>query len=628
MLLLSTPLNYPVNMFPAVSPAKRLVFGPFEADLHSGELRKNGTKVRLQAQPFQLLVMLLERPSELVTREEIRLRLWSADTFVDFDHSLGSAINKVREALADSAFEPSYIETLPRRGYRFLGEVTSIEPHPAVSEISTEVATDPLPKRRIRVLAICAAGVICLATIAWSVRVGKSHTPNELSPVRSIAVLPLVNLSNDRDQQFFADGVTDELITSLAQISSLRVTSRTSTMGYQSTLKPAAQIAKELGVDALVEGSVVRSGSRVRITAQLIRVPSDRHLWAQSYDRELSDILTVQGEVARNIAESISLHLTSKEQSQLSLRKTVDPEVALLIFKGQYLLKTLELERAKAMFSQATQRDPGNAEAWAGLADTLHTAGVEGDYPSFLQAKRAATKALEIDPAQPQALMVLGVISFLYDWNPGASEEYFRRAIEAQPNYAVAHMLFANTLAHQGRVEEAIREVQLGNASDPVSVESASLAWHTYFCARRYEDALKLLRSAIEVDPSFKPLRWRLSVSLEQRGEYLEAIDAGYSGQDALSLKQALTKNGADGYWQRKLELLVRDRDPKSRYEFSSIARCYMHLGRREDAIRTLQTAYELRDPFLIFWLSGFEEFDSLHADPRIQEISRGLGKV
>ena len=174
--------------------------------------------------------------------------------------------------------------------------------------------------------------------------------------------------------------------------------------------------------------------------------------------------------------------------------------------------------------------------------------------------------------------MALGVTSFLYEWNPQASEEYFRRATEAQPNYAIAHMLFANTLAHRGRIEEAIRQVQLGKASDPVSVETNSLAWHTYFCARRYEEALKLIRSALEVDPSYEPLRWRLSVSLEQKGEYLEAIDAGYSGQDALSLKLPLVKDGADGYWRRKVELLVRDQDPKSGDGSSAIARCYMHL--------------------------------------------------
>ncbi len=335
----------------------------------------------------------------------------------------------------------------------------------------------------------------------------------------------------------------------------------------------------------------------------------------------------MQGEVARDIAGSISLHLTSNEESQLSLRKVVDPEVALLIFKGQYLLRTLDLDRAKAMFSQATERDPGNAEAWAGLADTLHTKGVEGDYEAFPQSKIAATRALKIDPAQPQALVVLGVTSFLYDWNLKASEDYFRRAIEAQPNYAIAHMLFANTLAHRGRIEEAIRQIQLGNASDPVSVETNSLAWHTYFCARKYEEALKLLRSAIEVDPSYAPLRWRLSVILEQKGEYLEASEAAYSGQDALSLKQAFAKSGADGYWQRKLELLVRDRDPKSRYGFSPIARCYMHLRKREDAIRTLQAAYNRHDPFLIFWLPAYEEFDPLHSDPRFQRMLRGLGQ-
>ncbi len=296
-----------------VSAPRRLSFGVFEADLHSGELLKYGNKVRLQAQPFQLLVMLLEHPGELVTREEICSRLWPADTFVDFDRSLGTALNKIREVLNDSAAEPRFVETLPRRGYRFIAPVTAVESDPEPPPPAADLAKVPTRSRFFH-------SAVGITVLLLSISIGAvssrwwlpklSGTP----PVRSIAVLPLLNLSNDPEQQFFAEGMTDELITDLAQISSLRVTSRTSVMTYLGTRKPAAQIARELGVDALVEGSVLRSGSQVRITAQLINAASDRHLWARSYDRDLSDVLTVQSEVAREIAQNISLELTPQER--------------------------------------------------------------------------------------------------------------------------------------------------------------------------------------------------------------------------------------------------------------------------------------------------------------------------
>ncbi len=411
---------------PPLSAARRLSFGPFEADLYSGELLKHGNKVRLQAQPFQLLVMLLERPGELVTREEICAKLWPADTFVDFDRSLGTALNKIREVLNDSAAEPRFVETLPRRGYRFIAPVTSVDPEPAPPSSLPPVSSLPVAAtgakarpnlQAIRLVGLGSALVLLIAALlGWRMmhqREQQTSKPASPSVIRSLVVLPLLNLSGDPDQQFFADGMTDELTTRLAQISSLRVISRTSAMAYLGTNKPAPQIARELGVDALVEGSVVRSGNNVRVTAQLIQGASDRHLWAQSYERQLSDILTVQGEVAREIAARVSLQLTPNERAQLSRSNPVNPEVALLIFKGSYFLARLKPERAKDYFLQATQVDPTSAEAWAGFADSLHTMGVEGDYEAFAQAKKAANKALEIDNSQAQALMVLGAVSFL-----------------------------------------------------------------------------------------------------------------------------------------------------------------------------------------------------------------------
>jgi TolB-like protein/DNA-binding winged helix-turn-helix (wHTH) protein/Tfp pilus assembly protein PilF len=621
-----------------VTTARRLAFDAYEADLHSGELTKDGKRVRLQAQPFQLLVMLLERPGQLVTREEVCQKLWSADTFVDFDHSLGTAINKIREVLNDSVAEPRFVETIPRRGYRFIGQVTAVagDPQPVPQELvapsspPVELVKPLLRKRHsLSVVGVgVAAALLVAALIAWNFPGWRQWLSSRLStspPIQSIAVLPLLNLSSDPDQQFFADGMTDELITNLAQIGSLRVISHTSAMAYWGTHKSAPQIARELGVDALVEGSVVRSGNKVRITAQLIYAASDRHLWARTYDRELSDVLTVQGEVAREIADSISLRLTPQERAQLSRSHPMNPEIALLYFKGSYFLNKFDSARAEEAFTEAIHLDPNSADSWAGLADALHTMGAVGQqYDAFPRARDAANKALEIDPSQPRALMVLGVVSFLYDWNPTESEAFFRRSLEARPGNAVARALFATTLAHHGKVEEAIEQIKLATASDPVSVLTHAQAWHVYFSARRYDEALRIALNTVEVDPTFAPADWRLAVSWEQRGEYRKAVDT--DATEVSDLGPALAAAGPRGYWQGKLENLLQGRRPEDRYGFSAIARCYMHLGKREEALKTLEKAYQMRDPYLIFWLPVYEEFDPLRSEPRFQEMLHGLG--
>jgi TolB-like protein/DNA-binding winged helix-turn-helix (wHTH) protein/Tfp pilus assembly protein PilF len=608
-----------------VSTARRLSFGTFEADLHSGELRKNGTRVRLQAQPFQLLVMLLERPGELVTREEICQKLWSADTFVDFDRSLGTAVNKIREVLNDSIAEPRFIETLPRRGYRFVAPVTTVLEPPASEPVSDgDGQVHRTPSSRMLIWAGVSVVLLVSALAAWYFL--RPH------PVQSIAVLPLANLSGDPNQQFFADAVTDELITNLAQISSLRVISHTSAMAYAGTHKPAPQIARELGVDALVEGSVARSGDRVRITTQLIRAASDSHLWAHTYDLQLSDVLTVQGELARAIAASISHTLTPQEEARLSHPNPMSPEVALLYFKGSYLLSRTDARQARDLFKQATDLDPESAESWAGLADALHTMGVRGDEDAFDQAKEAARKALEIDPSQAQALMALGAMSFGYDWNPAQSEDYFRQAIASRPNYAMAHALFAVTLAHRGKVEEAIREIKLAAILDPVSVPINSFAWHVYFCARRYDDALRVILAANELDPTFPFVYGRLARSWDQRGEYQKAIDTRVRGRivegespekanrDVAGLRAALASGGPRGMWQYELDKIPAD----ERYS-AGPASLYMRLGNREEALNALEKGYQRREPYLIMWITA-PEFDALRSEPRYQKLLHDLG--
>ena len=341
-------------------------------------------------------------PGSAVTREEIRQKLWSENTFVDFDQSLGTAINKIREVLNDSATAPRFLETLPRRGYRFIAPVTAVEP----------VKTGRKNRIAYAVVGPCVAvALLAAALIAENFHGWRDGLLSKLSPqppVRSVAVLPLLNLSSDPEQQFFADGMTDELITNLAQISSLRVISHTSAMAYLGTHKPAAEIARELGVDALVEGSVIRSGSGVRITAQLIQAESDRHLWARSYNRELGDVLTLQREVAREIAENISIRLTPQEQAQLSRAHPVNPDVALLYFKGSYFLSQLDTPRAKEIFTEEftwTRTGGGRGEGlgiryipWVSRVTTK----------LLTRPEDAANKALEIENSEAKALMVLG----------------------------------------------------------------------------------------------------------------------------------------------------------------------------------------------------------------------------
>jgi len=436
-------------------------FGPFEADLRAGQLRKNGLKVRLQDQPFQILAMLLEHAGEVVTREELHRRMWPADTFTDFDHGLNNAINRLREALCDSADKPRYVETLPRRGYRFIapvdagvglappalapeeeltaggvrapqgvplpggnGGAVATEAGPAV--VVRELPSQPLwPLRLAAITAMLVVGV----AVGWYVWHGSHSRITVARPdrIQSIAVLPLEDLSRDKEQEYFADGMTDALITNLAQIGSLRVISRTSTMRYKGTTKPLAEIARELNVEAIVEGEVLHWGGRVRITAQLIQASTDRHLWAETYERDLRDVLALQGDVAQAIAREIRIKVTPQEQSWLTSKRPVDPEAYEMYLKGYYFWnKRTEAgaRRSVEYFQQAVDRDPGYAPAYLGLADGYSLLGNYSLLPSgeaFPKAEAAASKALTIDNGLAGAHAVLGFAILLFDWDWAAA---------------------------------------------------------------------------------------------------------------------------------------------------------------------------------------------------------------
>src|SRR5438105_1080842 len=382
---------------------KRLRFGVFEADPRIGELTKQGKRLPLQEQPFQLLAMLLERPGELVSREELRAKIWP-QTIVDFDHGLNKAISKIRDALGDSAENPRF--------NRDIGE----KPVATAGDAAVQADAGPLARREAgtssrrppRALAWRLFGfglaLVLAAALSWILYTSR----NSAATIRSLAVLPLKNLSGDVSQDYFTDGMTEELITQLGQISALRVISSTSVMLYKDVDKPLAEIARELSVQAVVEGSVLRSGDRVRITAQLIRVPADEQMWAHSYEGDLHDTLALQSKVAQAIAEQIRATLSRRQQAALRKPKTVSPDAYEAYLKGRYFWNKRTgdgLKKAINYFSRAIETDPTYAEAYSGLADSYALSGdweygVLSPQYAFHQARTAATKALALDDSR------------------------------------------------------------------------------------------------------------------------------------------------------------------------------------------------------------------------------------
>jgi TolB-like protein/DNA-binding winged helix-turn-helix (wHTH) protein/Tfp pilus assembly protein PilF len=505
----------------------RARFGTFELDRRTGELRKDGRKVKLQEQPFRILELLLADPGEVVTREQLRTTVWPADTFVDFDDGLNSAIRKLRQALDDSAENPRFVETLPKRGYRFIAPL-AVES--GRGEESEPPARDPmhawLPAPWTRLL----VGLAVLAVVAASAAIWWPQLQGS-RPVRSIAVLPLENLSRDPDQEYFADGMTDELITNLAQIPSLRVLSRSATMPYKRARKSVREIAHDLNVDAVVEGSVLRSGSEVRITAQLIQGATDHHLWAQSYERDAREVLTLQREVADAIAQQVRARtVRSSPTAPPSALRSVNPQAHEWYLLGRYHSSKRDgeaLDRSIECFEKAIAMEPGFAPAYAGLAGAYRDrdiwAGLGiGTHASEVRA--AALKALELDDTLAEAHYELGAVRFQYDWDwPGTEAEY-RRALELNPNLAAAHSGYAFLFQSLRRHAEAIAAAKRATELDPLSPTAISDEGRMYYRARQYDRAIERYQRALEFDATFRPALSRLAEAYAQSGRYAESL--------------------------------------------------------------------------------------------------------
>jgi TolB-like protein/DNA-binding winged helix-turn-helix (wHTH) protein/thioredoxin-like negative regulator of GroEL len=506
-------------MSQVATPRRLLCFGSFEVDLGSRELRRQGLKINLQDQPFRLLALLLERAGEVVTREELRDKLWPADTFVDFDHSLNTAVRKLREALGDSAETPRYVETLARRGYRFVAPVAEPGPTAPVAHSADADVASPSPPTTAR-LAPSARRVVVLAAVLSSAALvaywmGARPGPGSQPGRRlTLAVLPFDNLSGDADQEYLSDGLTEEMITQLGRLEPdrLRVTARSSTWKYKRAERDIDRLRRELGADYVLEGSLRRAGERVRVTTQLIQAVDQTDVWAETYERDLRDVLVLQSEVARAVARAIALTLTPDAQARLSSARSVRPESYEDYLGGRYFWNRrteAALKQALGYFQRAIAADPDYARAYSGLADcysALGASSIVGALPprqAMPEAKAAARKALQIDGMLAEAHNSLAMVHLLYDWDLAASEREFRRALELDPDYTTAHHWYSHTLIVLGRTEESLAESKRALELEPLNLAiGVHLGWH-YLYARQYDQAIEQFRKTLELDRPF-----------------------------------------------------------------------------------------------------------------------------
>src|SRR6267142_2797734 len=497
------------------SPSHPVRFGVFEFDPRAGELRKQGMKIKLQGQPIEILTLLLEHPGDIVTREKLQKKLWPSDTFVDFEHSLNAAVKRLRDALDDSADTPRYIETVARRGYRFIGPIDrlkSVSPRPR--------ALKWVGIGSVAALALLAA-FVGLNVGGWRDRIFRAGT----KPIRSIAILPLANLSVDPEQDYFAEGMTEALISELGKISALRVISRQSMMQYKGTKKSAPQIARELNVEAVVEGSVVRAGDRVRISVQLIEAAPERHLWASSYDRDLRDVLALHSEMARAVASEVMIRLTPQERGLLATIRPVDPEVYAAYLRGRYFWNRTDLEKALESFQEATKKDPSYAPAHAGVALCYNLLALSRPPKEvFPIARTAALKALELDETNDDAHTALAWNKTLFEWDWAGGERELQRALELNPKSVWAHRIYGGTLTMTGRSHEGIAEARQAQELDPLSLLMNGQLGFNYWLAHRYDEAIAQYKKTLELDRNAAPARLQLFWCYTTKGMYPEAL--------------------------------------------------------------------------------------------------------
>jgi len=639
----------------------KYLFGPFELRTRTRELYKHGVKLKLRPQAYQVLALLLEHSGECVTREELQKRVWPSDTFVDFENGVNTAIKQLRASLSDSAAEPRYIETLPKLGYRMIVAVefeagskgeraVEAKEESAGATASNEVSASPPAARPISstkrlwftAAAVIVLGIACLVAFLKWPRAPLIPQPAAPAARIMVAVLPFKNLTGDDTQDYFSDGLTEEMIAQLGRLDpkELGVIARTSVMHYQHSSEKVDQIGSELDVQYVLEGSVRRDSQKVRINAELIEVDGQRQLWAQQYDRELTNLLVVQAEIAREISDSIQQTLGSPQHSEPIRTPTLTPQAYQaydLCLKGLYFWNKRTgqgLQQAIVYFQQAIAIDPNYAPAFAGLSNTYalmpgYMLAPAAEY--MPKAREAAVRALQTDDELPEAHVALALILENYDWDWNSAEKEYRRAIELNPNYATAHHWYAEFLTWQGRFDEALRESESARRLDPLSLIIAADRGAILYFARQYDRSIEQFQNVLEMDPSFGRAHLGIDAYM-QLGRFDEALAKveewrRLSGDGTNIRSRLVYIYGRTGQKDkaraelRKLEAMnaARPQDPVA------MAVAYIGIGNNEAALSSLEKAYAERSNLLTA-LNVEPVYDPLRQDARFQELLRRVG--
>jgi TolB-like protein/DNA-binding winged helix-turn-helix (wHTH) protein/Tfp pilus assembly protein PilF len=642
-------MSDPVEVQP-VPATERVRFGAFEVDLHNGELRKHGIRVKLQEKPYQILCLLLEQPGEVVTREELQRRLWPADTFVDFDRNLNTAANRLRQALGDSADNPRFIETIPRRGYRLIVPVSkgngNGHPQPNTNgeapASGRRAETQPAPQagRRkppmgLRAVLASVAILALLVTGIFAVRATLQPEGSAGVGKTMLAVLPFENLSGDAGQDYLSDGLTDEMIAQIGRLSPgrLGVIARTSAMHYKGARKSVAEIGRELGVDYALEGGVRRSGNRVRITAQLVDVRSQSPLWSETYDHDEADLLAIQRDVAAHISSALALELlpAHTHANARAVSPNREAHEAYLMGRFHWNKRTTEgLQQALGHFQRAIEKDAAYAAAYAGLADTYLVMAYQFLLPpkeAYPKAKAAVERALQLDANLAEAHVSRAGITFVYDWDWDRAEQEFRRAIELNPSYASAHQWYAGFLSAMGRHTEALRENEIARRLDPLSLMINTQRGVLHYQAGQIDEALAACRKALELDPNFSPARVCLAMIYTKKQMYREGVlerqkamaGEGYAREEMEAFWRAYATGGIRGAQRWLIDYRARRMD-KQYIPGYYMAVLYGALGEKDKAFEWLERSYQQRDGFLTR-LKVDPNLESLRDDPRFQSF-------
>jgi TolB-like protein/DNA-binding winged helix-turn-helix (wHTH) protein/tetratricopeptide (TPR) repeat protein len=626
-------------------PVNEYKFGPYRANMVDLELRKGGIRIRLQPKPFQVLKVLLERAGQSVSREELKTLLWAPDIFVDFDHGLNTAVNKIREALSDSAEEPRYIETLAN-GYKFVGDISEQSERPFVATAFVVTApvspsnpaihadAGPAITWRKRYLAP-GVGLACLLAIVFMV----FHTAPKVfgtssAAIQSVAVLPLKNLSGDPSQEYFSDSMTDELITQLAKISSLNVPSAASVVRYKNTLASASEISRDLKVDAFVEGSVVRTGEKIRVSAQLIDARTDRHIWAEDYQGDLRDVLVLQNDIATAIAHSVKVKVARANSPTVSAPRQVEPHAYDAYIRGRgYWLRSNtanevpgDVEKSGELFQQAIQYDPSFARAYSGLADYYGVKAAYGVIPAedgWRRSEEASRKALALDDRLPEAHCSLASKMMFYDWNWTGAEREIQRGLELDPHYAVLHNLYS----HTGRFDQSIVEAHSAEELDPLGQRSA--VQRALRFSRRFDLFLTEVDKTFAQDPArIHKERAAVYKAKKQHAEEVHETDQELRiegcGPCADRLARAYTRKGYKGWLQARLDELNKISKGGNARPFEH-AELYAAMGNTDMAMHYLQQGYREHTIELVR-LQVNPAYDDMRTDSRFRDLVHRIG--